>query len=457
MVVEKSIKTVREFLADSTLAIPEYQRPYNWTTRNVKQLFKDIIRQASRPGAYRLGTIVLYWDGTKNNIVDGQQRTVTLVLTIHALCEKEGIDEKLKDLKEKMITPEFSSDISKKNIYKNYQKIKKIIKRDNFNDKVIKFLLDKCEVATFILSDVSEAFQFFDSQNARGQELTGYDLLKAYHINKETNKENSEELIKGWENAIDENKMASLFNYLFRIRKWANKPDGEFTKEDNGEFTKKDIDLFKGISQESLWEELRGKQQELFEFFARELDLYAKQEEMKFGMQKMDIHDFPFRITQRIIDGRRFFEMIAHYQKMKEDYIKQDYSEHKLFKENDILRVINTYNYYARCTCEGDKHVRMVFDCLFLYYIDTFGHEKIADAIEKIFIWAYRLRLQQKPISFASIKKYIRENENPFNRLKEKPGDFLNYDPPAPKKPRYKIIGIDELEDLFESMGKPYE
>ena len=93
---EKSIKTVYNFLHDSSLAIPEYQRPYKWTVKNVKQLFDDIQTFKKNKSAYRLGTIVLHWDGEKRNIVDGQQRTVTLLMTIHALREKEGIGEDLK-------------------------------------------------------------------------------------------------------------------------------------------------------------------------------------------------------------------------------------------------------------------------------------------------------------------------------------------------------------------------
>ena len=33
-----------------------------------------------------------------------------------------------------------------------------------------------------VLQDISEAFQFFDSQNARGKDLEPHDLLKAYHL-----------------------------------------------------------------------------------------------------------------------------------------------------------------------------------------------------------------------------------------------------------------------------------
>ena len=76
-----------------------------------------------RAGPEHTGLAQLYCIGMKRKIILQMERTVTLLLTIYALCE--GIDEKLKKLKEKMIIPCFSSDISKKNIYENYQKNQK--------------------------------------------------------------------------------------------------------------------------------------------------------------------------------------------------------------------------------------------------------------------------------------------------------------------------------------------
>ena len=73
--VEKpSIKSVGEIPFDQ-LAIPPYQRPYKWTAKNVNQLITDILTfSAKNTKQYRLGTLVLH----NNEIVDGQQRIVTL-------------------------------------------------------------------------------------------------------------------------------------------------------------------------------------------------------------------------------------------------------------------------------------------------------------------------------------------------------------------------------------------
>ncbi|MDY6106298.1 MAG: DUF262 domain-containing protein, partial [Candidatus Limisoma sp.] len=60
--------------------IPPYQRPYKWTAKNVNQLVSDII--AFREGKqYRLGTLVLH----NNEIVDGQQRIITLAILIRVM------------------------------------------------------------------------------------------------------------------------------------------------------------------------------------------------------------------------------------------------------------------------------------------------------------------------------------------------------------------------------------
>jgi len=80
------------------------------------------------------------------------------------------------------LNPIFSSKISKTNIHNNYLEISRFVSRSDFTEAHIDFLLNRCQVVTFTLSNVSEAFQFFDSQNARGRDLDPHDLLKAYHL-----------------------------------------------------------------------------------------------------------------------------------------------------------------------------------------------------------------------------------------------------------------------------------
>lgn len=75
--MQKGIITIKELLEINNLEIPNYQRPYNWKIKNVNQLIDDILFHKDKKG-YRLGTLVLHDDKTNLNIVDGQQRVITI-------------------------------------------------------------------------------------------------------------------------------------------------------------------------------------------------------------------------------------------------------------------------------------------------------------------------------------------------------------------------------------------
>ncbi len=73
------------------LQIPNYQRPYKWTAKNVIQLLDDIIdARNNNKEIYRVGTLILHEEAeghTKYNIVDGQQHTITFSLLLKAMQE----------------------------------------------------------------------------------------------------------------------------------------------------------------------------------------------------------------------------------------------------------------------------------------------------------------------------------------------------------------------------------
>ena len=85
---EKIIITVKDLLNIDNINIPEYQRPYKWTIKNVNQLIDDIV-SFSNKSAYRLGTIVFHKEIKEEketlNIVDGQQRFITITLLFKAI------------------------------------------------------------------------------------------------------------------------------------------------------------------------------------------------------------------------------------------------------------------------------------------------------------------------------------------------------------------------------------
>ena len=69
-------------LLKENLLIPDYQRPYKWTRRNVSDLLSDIsvVVSSEKIRQYRVGTVILRKNGDSFDVVDGQQRILTLIL-----------------------------------------------------------------------------------------------------------------------------------------------------------------------------------------------------------------------------------------------------------------------------------------------------------------------------------------------------------------------------------------
>lgn len=430
--LDKDIKTVRQLIELPNLTIPSYQRPYKWTARNINQLFQDLDVHQNQ-SAYRLGTVVFHQDQTKKdklNIVDGQQRTLTLVLAVYAIIEQRLSELERQDIKDWlnalkpsldlfMQNQTFASDISQRNLQQNYQELTRLVSRHEFTESHIDFLLNKCQVVTFTLKDISEAFQFFDSQNARGRDLDPHDLLKAFHLREFSDHE--QELkgstVAGWE-ALESNQLAALFaEYLYRIRRWALGHSARY-------FGKNDVDLFKGVNIDKIQ---HFPYVESLRIAHHYVDDYNQQYHRKIDGQHMV---FPFHLDQMIINGRRFFEMAEHYQKQVKLIVESKQSDFEVMYEHKLSlnaqNILITLNSYPARYRTGDQYVRSIFDCALIFYIDKFGGDSLSSAIEKIFIWAYSLRIKQQVVQLATMDNHVL-GFNLFRLIKDatQPSDVL--------------------------------
>jgi Protein of unknown function DUF262 len=455
-VLPKQVISISDLLSNGSLFIPQYQRPYKWTGKNINQLFTDIATHKDK-SSYRLGTIVFHQEGPKKNIVDGQQRTITLLLAVRALIalrrdslDRKDLREQLTKLEAVMVNPSFKSAISKANIHNNYLEISRIVDRADFTEDHIDFLLNKCSVVTFVLKDVSEAFQFFDSQNARGRDLEPHDLLKAFHLREFSAKDEPLKVhtVNQWENS-DTTKLATLFSeYLYRIRNWSKGASARY-------FGKEDTALFKGVNLETVARYPYVEQLQMAHHF---VDHYNGQYERSIDGRTLD---YPFHLDQIIINGRRFFEMTAHYQGKVDLFNKPSVADKPIFGDVQLNgfagEIIKTISVYEGRNRTGDRYVRSIFDCLLIYYIDKFGNAEVSQAIEKIFIWAYRLRLTMQMVQLATIDNYVLEN-NLFSLIKEatRPPEFINRNFLVLKKTEIKSARTNEIEELFKKM-KYYE
>jgi hypothetical protein len=441
--IKPEIITVEELLLTKSVSIPKYQRPYKWSFKNIHQLVDDILTFKTKP-AYRLGTVVYHLDKDGVlNIVDGQQRTLTLILIALAIENNSSLYLDTKkvypsipklDVAEKL---KVSNQISKRNLKDNYREIAQRVK--DFDVETALFFYKKCQVVKVVLNDVSEAFQFFDSQNARGVDLAPHDLLKAFHLREMqsiVNEDEQTKIVETWENT-EQRELESIFGYhLFRIRNWTN---GKSARR----FTKNDVGVFKGISPNVAEPFPFASMYRISHFY---IEGYNKDYNRNIDKNEMP---YPFQLDQIIINGKRFFEMIQHYHKMIND-VKSNVKPKGTAK--NIINALENYDGKHRT---GDKYVHNLFKCALIFYVDKFGLVDIDRAIEKIFLWAYRLRLVHQNVQLATMDNYAIEYPFVFKRIREalKPNDFLNIRIDTLKKDDVKATKVEKLRPIFENLN----
>lgn len=209
------------------LKIPDYQRIYCWPQKNVEQLLDDIF--ISRNHKYHLGTLILQKKGDEYDIIDGQQRTVTLALILRAMC----IDN-IQLLKESFDSVEAQRYVGyNRYIIETYldRRCPDVEKRS----KEAESILDIISFDVLVLNDSSLelAYTFFSTQNARGKALTDYELLKSHHLRfiPESHEDQQRHLAKMWDKLLvkserdngDRSVSIILGIYLYCFRKWTRK------------------------------------------------------------------------------------------------------------------------------------------------------------------------------------------------------------------------------------------
>lgn len=231
------------------LTIPNYQRNYCWEKKNVLCLLDDIFSHLENSDnnnvPYRLGTIILHCHDNIYDIIDGQQRIVTLSLVLYEM----GIKSHLLDEK-------FSSKQSRRYIaYNKYlisNYLQKHLQLKNIREKIMSNLV---EFTVLVLNNTSLdlAYSFFSNQNSRGVELTDYDLLKAHHLRyiPLSFEQQSRHAAEIWNSMIEKGRVdkdslessdyvCTLDTYIYRLRKWMRKKECE--DESNNYHIKKEYE-----------------------------------------------------------------------------------------------------------------------------------------------------------------------------------------------------------------------
>ena len=384
MTIQFTSKKVGELLKEGNLRIPSYQRPYKWNRKHIRNLFYDL-RDAMGKKEYQIGSVILH----KNDgydIVDGQQRLISISLFLHLLDSLENY-KGAKQLLSAAVFGELSCYHASEN-YNEWENLTQLVGENQAKD-ICNFLLENCSVSVITMPQerLSEAFQLFDSQNNRGKSLEPHDLLKAYHLRKEDSED--EKIVEKWEQFVEDKDLSlkELFDkHLFRMRRWSRGETGLTNKRYGSylRFTEDFIDDFKGV--------------DLNQNFPY-LELYRH------------IEKLPMSITMPIIDGSKFFEYIeSAHETIKEhkDFLNEElgFSDEPEGEEKNLAYpegMLNIYNSskgrYLKC--------HNIFLNICSLFVERFGKDELSkEIVETLFIWSYYPRVKSKAIYDATVGNY---------------------------------------------------
>lgn len=247
---ERSIAKI--FCDDYAFTIPNYQRPYAWTTDQASELIEDLLtsmENGKKPikdlNPYFLGSVVLIKEDKNPNaqVVDGQQRLVTLTILLSAIRslvgeqqaldiskriyekgdsilgtqnryriairkrdqgffqkyiqDEGGIDE-LERLDESL--PESCKSI-RDNALLFLKKLKELEEKQCI--ALTQFIALQCYLVIVSTPDLDSAFRIFSVLNDRGLDLSVTDILKADIIG-QIGKPSEFEYTDKWENMEDQ-------------------------------------------------------------------------------------------------------------------------------------------------------------------------------------------------------------------------------------------------------------
>lgn len=238
--------------------IPVYQRNYDWTISECRELINDIIAvETEKRGTHFIGSIVFIHEGTYSTsevkelvIIDGQQRLTTiniLYVALYRFAEENGLKQDAERLYNMFLTNQYVKKESSKlklkqtdtnsaafnailkgnekefttysNVIENYNFFKSKIKADNF-ETILQGLSRLIFVEISLERGKDDPQRIFESLNSTGLELSQSDLIRNFILMDLEPKEQDRIFNQYWNvienNARDLTKQKSLVSDFIR-------------------------------------------------------------------------------------------------------------------------------------------------------------------------------------------------------------------------------------------------
>lgn len=358
------------------LRIPEYQRPYRWSPATALQLLDDLSDAQTRSDdvPYVLGAVILHERDGWLDVVDGQQRLLTLRM-VFAVLKPDNFQ----------LDSHGQDDTPVLRVWRTLQRRLASL-TDDEKSRLHEFIRTRCQLVRVVTDDVDEAFRVFDSQNYRGKPLAPHDLLKAHHLREMQSESAAMQtvVVETWESVPDEVLNRLFATFLYRIARWSR---GESAPG----FSVHDIGMFKGIAPKGAvtpFERYHQAAQAAIPLLTAWVTSGTTDER--------DAARSRFQLDAPLITGRPFFEMVS-------------------FMLGELAALEQEAKQHAGTFGPSRSRYRYVYELFaaaLLYYTNKFGSNGLPQARDKLFAWAYALRVQMARVQFASIDNRARGKDD---------------------------------------------
>jgi hypothetical protein len=276
-----SASSAGALLSASTFDVPPFQREYSWQQDEVADFWSDLTSSIDAE-SYFLGLVILTEEeaeGKRRQVVDGQQRIVTLTLLAAALYHQavargrkaladriqadflrsinyasdetdprvrlsdEADDETLQAILTTGEVPQNTGEVGSVShrMAQSYKFLRDSLKDDLKADpfkrlgKWTEFLTHRVYFAVFVHPDAASAYQVYEVINTRGRELTTADLLKNYVLS-QTAKAAREARYKQWQAISSQFSTAGSSSFVQYIRHVVTAQSGHILPKDLFDF-----------------------------------------------------------------------------------------------------------------------------------------------------------------------------------------------------------------------------
>lgn len=290
--------------------VPQFQREYAWGRDEVEEFFHDL-SNALTDDTYFLGLVIVTGEGQIKDVVDGQQRLLTLTLLAAALhhearkYERRALAERLQStflrtidfdtdaelprvslsshdddatLRQILSTPfnelpEVSSEhfTVSAHLLEAYRVLSTLLLQDLNVDPFKRlgtwadFITNKLYFAMFVHPNPASAYRVFEVINTRGKELTTADLLKSYVLS-QTSAAHREERYKHWQHIANNFSGENSSSLVQFIRHAVTTARGHVSPRD----------LYDVLTGRGATSKSPMSPEELLSFLERHLPLYAQ-------------------------------------------------------------------------------------------------------------------------------------------------------------------------------------